>query len=108
MDEKAKKLTKKQLEKLNSFNTERKLFDKDCEISKLKRELSERELKLFSANYTLKSKEVEELRIVENESKISRKSEEAKRKEYIEKIKKDHGLSQKWGYDPLTGEIKDD
>tara|TARA_R110000787_G_scaffold5686_9_gene20565 strand:- start:6520 stop:6846 length:327 start_codon:yes stop_codon:yes gene_type:complete len=108
MDEKVRKLTKKQLEKLNSFNTERKLFDKDCEISKLRRELSERELKLFSANYTLKSKEVEELKVLENQMRASKKSEEEKRKEYIEKIKKDHGLSQKWGYDPLTGEIKDD
>lgn len=108
MTEKVKKLTKRQLEKINEFDIERKLVDKDVEISKLKRELAEREQKLISANYTLKTRELEELRVSENEFIAKRSDELKKRKEYIEKIKSDHGLSQKWGYDPLTGEIKDE
>jgi hypothetical protein len=72
----------------------------------LKVDLVRKELTLLSANYTLKSKEVTEVENNFRNEQEKKKQKANKHLEYINKIKDDLDLPNKWGYDPMTGEVK--
>ena len=64
------------------------------------------ELTLLSAQYTLKSKEIVELKAkLKNLEKESKELTEL-HSEIKDQIKNKHGLSSDWGFDPETGVIK--
>ena len=93
---------------MNEFGSERQLIDKEIEVAKLKSELAETQLNLLSANYTLKRKELEELKKSLKEQLDKKRDKNEVYKEFTKKIKEDLKLPERWGFDPETGEIKHD
>lgn len=67
---------------------------------------AEKELQLLSANYTLKKREHEDLKLelIEAEKRLEQHKEQCKDRN--ERIKANHDLpDNQWGYDPMTGKI---
>ncbi len=79
--------------------------EKDILIAKLKQDKAKVELNLLSANYTLKSKEKDEL---DNSVKKEQKNLTELREKHLSllsKIRKKWDLPDKFGFDPITGEV---
>lgn len=75
----------------------------------MERQKLERELELFSANYTLKKKELEEVKKQITDYKLNHEKKLVEHKEFIDILKKEFNLKKEagFGYDPTTGEIKE-
>lgn len=70
-------------------------------------EKAKKELTLLSANYTLKTKEINEIqhKLLELESMNKAKLEG--HKVFVDELRERLELDEKWGYDPETGVIKE-
>ena len=101
-------LSAEQLFDIKDFHKDQTIAQKDLEISELQLKKTEIESKLLSANYTLKMKEIEERRLAKSEKKKELLERKNKGKKFIQKIRKDFDLNENWGFDPITGEIKDE
>lgn len=94
------------LRQIDSKEAEIKLHQASIEMAKLRVDKADRELNLLSANYTLKSKEKNELekRVTELNKELTEKQN--KYKEVVKDIAKFYDLPEKFGYDHITGEVK--
>ena len=104
--EDSKVLSGDQIKVLEDCSQEMRLMEKDVVIAQLRNDLVQKELSLLSANYTLKSKQVTELKNELTKVKEKQKKQNEKRLKLIKQITDDLDLPKKWGYDPMTGEIK--
>jgi predicted nucleic acid-binding Zn-ribbon protein len=102
-------LSKDDLSQIKELHYEEALGSKDIILAELRIAKAKAELNLMSAQYTLKNKEITAL--VEDLDKT--------RKELLELRTNHEGFlsvvrekmeikTEKWGFDPLTGEIKDE
>lgn len=76
------------------------------EIETLKLQKLNIELKLLSANYTLKNKEAEEQKATLESKQKELLAIRESNKTRLKSFATEKGLEEKWGYNPLTGEIK--
>lgn len=104
---KAKKLTKTQLRTLEQFQDKEaihalkiKNLEKDVEILKLRQEVFRNQIALLNA-------EIEKSVRNTNDEKSKKAKTDRERKEYLNEIKKQHSIKESFGYDPDTGEIKE-
>jgi hypothetical protein len=94
------KMTDRELSFVNQITTEEELCR--VRIEKLKAEVSVLLLKQRLLAHEIKDKNLE---VVEAQGEAQRKSEE--RREALKVIEKKHKLAAGWGYDPLSGELKE-
>lgn len=66
------------------------------------------QLILLSAQYTLKNKEIIELEKELRDKESAVHSEKMRTKLIVSEIAEELSLKSNWGYDPITGEIKDE
>jgi predicted transcriptional regulator len=105
-DEKVPMIKIDEVRKLEHCAFRGQIISKDLDIAKIKREKLEKESALFSAQYTLKLKEIKEL--TEHINKLQKELTEFSivHQEIKDEIGANHGLPKNWGYDPETLEIK--
>lgn len=108
MEEDKKFLSQEQLFKMQDMHKDQLIAKKDLDYACLELKKADTELTLLSANYTLKTKEIEERKLYKNEMKKELLERKNRGKGLVQKIRKDFELNENWGYDPLTGEIKDE
>lgn len=107
-EEKEKVLSCDQLRELDNAHNSQIIKAKDLEIADLKLKKAQVELKLISANFTLKSREVDDLVLEKNKKNSELKEQKNKGAEITKKIGMEFDLDGAWGYDPLTGEISNE
>lgn len=107
MENEAKFLKDSELREIEGSHYEQRICEKDLTIAKLKKEKADIELKLMSSNYLLKQQQIQELSasIKSSENLLNKRKE--KGKELIGSIGEVYDLENKWGYDPITGEINE-
>lgn len=84
------------------------LLVSDSDKLKLKKELINNQLNLFSAQFTLKKKELDDLQRDINNNNEQIKEQQKAHEELKEQIAKKYNLKKNWGYKPSTGEIHPD
>ncbi|MCK5882752.1 MAG: hypothetical protein KAG61_03620 [Bacteriovoracaceae bacterium] len=106
-DEQEKSLSAEDMAKMETSGFNMALHSKEVALHLAKTEIAKVQLTLLSANYTLKSKEVEQLN---TELPVARKEQKRladKHKKLAKELQEKYGLTgSNWGYDPMTGEIK--
>lgn len=105
-EEKKKTLTKVELRNLSESHDKHTMKQKDIEIARLRIEKAEGQLNLLSAQYTLKSKEIEELKRSQTKEQKEFSELKSEHKKLTDKIGEKYNLGKNWGFSPLTGEFK--
>lgn len=96
-----KKLSDKELSKINELDTENELSCAKITIKDLELKNLVLQQKIIGHEISLKSHEREALR-----SAHAQKMEE--RRSFLLIMKKKHDLKDGWGFDPISGDIKED
>jgi len=102
-----KKLSVDELVRLEKSHLERQNREMSIKLCEEELKRLDKEKRLLSAEYTLKLKEIQEKNNERNEiiEKNSQKNKE--HKEFTDSIREKFKLNDVWGFDPLTGEIKE-
>lgn len=105
MDDDKLYLNDSELRDLDKAHYEERIDSLELKNLELLSDKLKKELTLLSANYTLKNKEIEEInvKILDAKNKLEKKKEE--HGEFINKIRDKYCLNEKWGFDPITGEV---
>ena len=94
------------LRDIDKFDAKRKEKELEILLAKERCNTADKELSLFSAQYTLKSKEKAELDKAVTDRTAELEELKNQSQKYFKSITQQLDLPDKWGYDPITGEIK--
>ena len=106
LDKEEKSLTQEELRKLEHSFIHLQFKQKDFDKQSVMVQKANTELTLLSAQYTLKSREIADLKLQgKNLEKELQEFKELHR-EIRKEIQDKYGLNENWGFDPETGVIK--
>jgi hypothetical protein len=105
---KEKILSIQELKDLESSHCQQQISEVKLRSEKILLDKLKTDLELLQAKFKLKNVDVEkQVQKVEAVKKELERNKE-KGKELTNKIKEEYDLNERWGFDPLTGEIKDE
>lgn len=106
LDKEEQSLTPEELRKLEHSFIHTQLKQKDFDKHSVMVQKANTELTLLSAQYTLKSREIADLK--QQGKNLEKELQEFKelQKEIRKEIQEKYGLKENWGFDPETGVIK--
>lgn len=98
--EKKKALSEGEMRRLEECNYEARLAKKDAEIARKNYEIQQLRLELFKIK-------VEDVRKTAEEKADIVRAKQKSYLEFTEALKNNYKLEDKWGYDPISGEIQE-
>ena len=98
--EEKKALTEGEMRRLEERNYEVKLAKQAAELAKKDYEIMTLRLELFK-------KKVEEVRMAAEQAADKARARQRSYLEFTEALTKNYKLEDKWGYDPISGEIQE-
>ena len=102
-----KKLKPTQLRTIESNHQSIALENQIIECLKKDKKIIELKQELFKAQIALLGSEINKInQKIQTQDRVANKAKETS-KEYIEKLKQQHNISSAFGYDPDTGEIRE-
>jgi hypothetical protein len=108
-EEEVKRLSDSQLRNIDNAESKQRLAEKSVEISVLTLEKTKLELELLVSRFELKKVEVENKESLVKSAKEGLQGIKDHNKEMLCSLKDELSIvTDKWGYDPLTGEVKDE
>jgi len=102
-----KRLTASELLTIRVDDEKRKYADLFLKYTKLEREYHALELKLIEKEYKMKTYELQRSGDVVLESTNKVESLIGSRNDFVSELQSRHNLSEKWGFNPKTGLIKE-
>jgi chromatin remodeling complex protein RSC6 len=101
-------LNEAQLREIDNAHCQQQICEVKLKCEKIILDKLRSEIELIDAKFKLKKNELKEqsLKISDHEKDLIKAKEVGKK--LTNRIKEEYGLKDKWGYDPITGEIKDD